>query len=66
MAVIRCPKCKGNGWSPDGHGECYVCKGSGAMYDDKIVPATWADSEAFFDACHERTESAGPNFHRYR
>jgi hypothetical protein len=46
--LIRCPRCKGNGWDPNG-GECIVCKGAGVLYYSDASPATDKDADDFFE-----------------
>jgi RecJ-like exonuclease len=51
-----CPKCRGNGFNPDGHGMCTVCDGVGALYRGDGAPARYEDADLFFQEYAEMRE----------
>jgi hypothetical protein len=45
--MLRCPHCKGSGFSDEG--KCTVCSGVGALYRNDGSPAKHDDAEKFFN-----------------
>lgn len=51
--LIKCPRCQGSGWDPDG-GKCQTCRGAQVICASDAAPASYDDAKEFFDEYYTR------------